>query len=147
MAKVPKSMFQVPLVGFFSGKDEVLCTLEHRPLLKLGVVVVQDVRAMNSVSCCPHKYLGRLVGGGKRGCVLLHHFWTLGTRAVSPVPFLKKGDRRRKVMLSGNPFRGNTKKTKCFACFNQIFIRGVNRRLYPLAVLQADECTHCVKQS
>lgn len=50
-------------------------------------------------------------------------------------------------MPSGNPFEGITKKTKCFAHFNQIFIRSVNRRLYRLAMPQADECTLCVRQS
>lgn len=50
-------------------------------------------------------------------------------------------------MPLGNPSRGNTKKAKCFAFFNQIFIRGVNWRLHPLAVPQADECTRCVRQS
>lgn len=39
-------------------------------------------------------------------------------------------------MLSGNPFRGNTKKTKQFTHFNQPLFRGVNRRLYPFVMPQ-----------
>lgn len=34
-------------------------------------MVVQDVCAMNSVSCCSHKYLSRLAKVEKRECVLL----------------------------------------------------------------------------
>lgn len=117
------------------------------PFSNQGVVVVQDMCVMNAVSRCPHKCLGGLAGVKKRGCVLLHRFCTLGTRAVSPAPFLKNGDRRRKVMSSGNTFRGNMKKAKQFAFFNQIFIRGVNRSLHPLARPQADECTDSVGQS
>lgn len=67
----------------------------------------------------------------------------LRDQGCQPSTFPHKGDRRRKVVPSGNPFRGNMKKAKCFACFNHTFIRGMNRRLYPLAVSQASECMHC----
>lgn len=144
MAKVPKSLFQISLVGCFSGKDKVLLYLGARAPSQTRE---WWVREMNSVSRCPHKYLGGLAGGEKRAYVLLRHFWTLGTRAVSPAPFLKKGDRRRKVMPLGNPFGGTQRKQNVLHFFNQIFIRGVNRRLHPLAVPQADECTRCVRQS
>jgi len=56
--------------------------------------------------------------------------------------FLEKRGQKKK----SNAFRANTKQTERFVCFNQIFIRGVNRRRHPLAVPPADKCTHCDRQ-
>lgn len=96
---------------------------------------------MDSVSCCSHKYLGRLERAEKKGRVLLSPLPDFRDQGSQPSTFPKKGARRRKAMPSGNIFRGNMKKTRFLTGFSTIF-RGLKRILNPLAMPQVVEGMH-----
>jgi len=66
-----------------------------------GVVVVQHVRVMNSVFCCPHKCLGRLVRGKKGDVCSLITAGPEGSGQPGQHLSGKKGTEEEKQCLQG----------------------------------------------
>lgn len=96
---------------------------------------------MNSVSCCSHKYLGRLARVEKRECVLLLPLLDFKEQGSQSSTLPPERGQEKKSNVFRDYLEGNRKKTQSFTDFNTIF-RGVKRMLYPIAMLQGVECMH-----
>lgn len=117
MAKVPKSMFQVPLVGFFSGKDEVLCTLEHRPLLKLRSGGCTG-RACNELCLLLPTQISWQVGRGeKKGMCAPSSLLDLRDQGSQPSTFPQKRGQEKKSNAFRESLQGEHEENKMFCMF------------------------------
>lgn len=87
------------------------------------MVAVQDVCAMNSVSCCSHKYLGRLARVEKRECVLLFPLLDFKEQGSQSSTFPQERGQEKKSNVFRDYLEGDQEENTGFYRFQHNFQR------------------------